>query len=64
MAHRSLWRRRFYLLPKEPFQFGPIPNRNPYMISVFTFLKTFNLKHINRIEYAFDPFHQNAKSVR
>lgn len=64
MAHRNLFRRRYYLLPKEPFQFGIKKTSNPYLIALHTFLQTFNLKHVNRIEYAFDPFHDNAKVIR
>jgi hypothetical protein len=64
MAHRSLWRQRYYLLPQEPFQLRPKPEKNPYILAVYSFLSNFNLKHINRIEYAFDPFHENAKAVR
>jgi len=64
MSYRNLLRTRYYLLPEEPYQFGKRKWKDPYQLSLYKFMQSFNLKHITRIEYAFDPFHESAKFVR
>ena len=62
-AHRII-RGKYYLLPKQPFTFGPTVLKDPYRLSLYKFLQSFNLKHVTRIEYSFDPFHEQIASLR
>lgn len=54
----------YYLLPKPPFQLAPKPIKDTQFKALIKELKFLNLKHANRIEYCYDPFHPNVKCVR
>ncbi|KAI1289314.1 39S ribosomal protein L53, mitochondrial [Halotydeus destructor] len=54
----------YFLLPNQPFKLLPQPKKDPYKKALYTSIKTFNLKHVNRVEFSFDPFHPNVASIR
>jgi hypothetical protein len=54
----------YYLLKNQPFRLSPPQSRNPYLIAFYKSLQGFHLKHVKRVEFKFDPFHESVKSIR
>ena len=65
MAGKLAGKAPYYLLPTKPFQLAPNPRAStPYLKALYGSLKNFKLKHVNRVEFLFDPFHPSIASIR
>lgn len=54
----------FQILPKKPFTLLPQKVKDPRRIALFSFLKDFDLKGIDKMEMFFDPFSVPTSSIQ